>query len=101
MKEYRRLNPEKTRSAVLKARYGISAEEYADLLEKQHGRCAICSTEACNTGRRFAVDHDHHTKRVRALLCSNCNKGLGHFQDSQELLRNAAVYLDDHTHWQD
>lgn len=70
-------------------RYGLSEEEYADLLSEQSHACAICSERmdpAC-------VDHDHETGEVRGLLCSPCNTGLGLFRDDPELLRAAIAYL--------
>jgi dihydroorotase-like cyclic amidohydrolase len=45
--------------------------------------------------RALAVDHDHKTGKVRALLCRNCNTGLGNFQDSPELLKTAIQYLEE------
>lgn len=72
--------------------YGISYDEYIEMVEAQGGVCAICGN-GCSSGRRLAVDHDHETGRIRALLCGNCNKGLGNFQENEELLGRAAGYL--------
>jgi len=68
-------------------------QDYEDMFVRQGGVCALCY-EPCETGKRLAVDHDHTTGRIRSLLCSGCNTGLGKFRESQELLRNAADYLD-------
>lgn len=43
--------------------------------------------------RRLFVDHNHETKKVRGLLCTNCNAGLGMFKDSIEKLELAIDYL--------
>lgn len=66
-------------------KYGISLEERKAL----GNRCMICSKE---TGK-LCVDHDHTTGKVRGLLCDNCNKGLGLFQDLPVLLEKAINYL--------
>jgi hypothetical protein len=58
-------------------------------LARQLSECLICGVEA-----KLVVDHDHRTGMVRGGLCSNCNLGLGHFKDSPELLRFAALYLE-------
>jgi len=56
---------------------------------KSLNECIICGLEV-----PVVVDHDHKTGDVRGGLCTNCNLGLGHFKDSPELLRFAALYLE-------
>lgn len=73
-------------------RYGISQEQYNALFNEQKGACAICSEHP--ETRCLDVDHKHGTTKVRGLLCSRCNTGLGLFMDSPELLREAAFYLE-------
>jgi hypothetical protein len=90
--KYRGSNPDAGRGSHLKRHYGISLEDYDRMLKEQGGVCKICREE-CKTGRRLAVDHCHETGKVRGLLCYNCNRGLGHYQDSIELLQNATEYL--------
>lgn len=75
-------------------RLGLGIHGYVELLEKQGHRCAICKTTVPGNGHvRFVVDHDHKTGAARGLLCSNCNRGLGLFQDSISILLGAAAYL--------
>lgn len=63
----------------------------------QCGVCAICkepqSVLLKGELKRLAVDHCHKTKKIRGLLCDNCNKGLGLFKDKPELLNSASEYL--------
>ena len=80
-----------SRSYHLKRRYGISAAEVDVMLAEQGGRCAICEVAPAEH-----VDHDHVTGKVRALLCFNCNGGLGQFRDDPGLLRAAAGYVEHH-----
>jgi len=56
--------------------------------------CDICQQE-CPSGRSLALDHNHETKKIRGLLCCNCNRGLGLFKDSPTLLQKASEYLND------
>jgi len=85
-------------------RYGIEWEQYEKMLAEQGGVCAICQrppTGRGTSGQRLHVDHDHSCcpgnrscgKCVRALLCTNCNRGIGYFQDNPALLRVAINYL--------
>jgi hypothetical protein len=57
----------------------MSEREYADMLADQGGSCAICR-EACGTGRRLAVDHEHSSGRIRGLLCFRCNTSLARYE---------------------
>jgi len=72
--------------------YGIELEVYERLLLGQHGRCAICDLPP--RGKKpLGVDHDHKTNRMRGLLCDSCNRGIGLFCDSTDILKNAIRYL--------
>lgn len=82
----------KQRSDYLVKTYGITLAEYTAMSVAQGGLCAICRSP-CPTGRQLAVDHDHETGSVRGLLCANCNRGLGLFQDRANTLTAAAEYL--------
>jgi hypothetical protein len=92
-------NPEKrlkkSHREGLRKNYGMKPQDYADLLNAQAGRCAICKTD--NSGRKrdthFYVDHCHKTKKVRGLLCHNCNLGIGHLRDDISLVEAALRYL--------
>ena len=77
-----------------KAKYGITRAEFEARVNKQEGRCAICEAEK---GDKLRVDHDHETGEVRALLCANCNAGLGFLNDDPAQLRKAAKYLQAHS----
>ena len=88
---------------MLQRRYVISGEEYAAMLERQAGLCAICAMSADKEvwgadkrGGGLEVDQDHRSGAVRELLCNPCNRSLGGFQDSPELLRSAIEYLARH-----
>ena len=81
-----------SRTYHLTRRYGITAAEADHLLSQQGGLCAICRSAPAKH-----VDHDHATGVVRALLCFNCNGGLGQFKDDPDALRAAADYVEFHT----
>lgn len=72
---YYKRNSERTcetiRRARLKRLFGITWEQYDQMLSSQGGVCALCGDPP--KGKRLAVDHDHKTGKVRGLLCSFCN----------------------------
>lgn len=89
-----KLGPYGRKLSELKRVYGLSGEDYQNLVDRSMGRCAICGnffeperrSEPC-------IDHDHVTGEVRGLLCVYCNRGLGQFRDDPFILKNAIVYL--------
>jgi hypothetical protein len=85
-------NGDSERQRHLLKKYGVTFAIYRLMLAEQHGRCAICSRPE-PASRMFDVDHDHATGKVRGLLCTSCNRVLGHAGDSPERLRSAADYL--------
>jgi len=87
---------EAKRNAYFKFKYKMSLDERRQLLARQDDRCAICRTGLVDKGTHTHIDHCHETGKIRAILCTNCNRGLGHFQDSVELLEAAARYLKQH-----
>lgn len=62
---------------------------------EQQGKCGICNKHQSELDRTLAVDHCHNTGRIRGLLCSNCNLGLGHFKDVIENIESAIRYLNE------
>ena len=96
-------NPERShlsqRQRNLKHRFGVDLEWYEEQFKKQNYSCAICKTKTNKTvGDRqfwnFSVDHCHDSGKIRGILCNNCNRALGLFQDNPELLKKAASYVE-------
>ncbi|MET9801128.1 endonuclease domain-containing protein [Streptomyces sp. NPDC006368] len=90
------------RDAQRKALYQLPRGRYAEMPASQGGACAIRKQAGVN-GFALSVDHDHGCcpdsagicgKRVRGLVRTACNHGLGKLRDSPELLRAAAAYLE-------
>ncbi len=94
--EKRRKN---SRKIMLKSKYGLTLEQYENMLNSQGGVCAICSKpETSHSNKKgpvdsLRVDHCHKTGKVRGLLCSECNFGISKFDDSLGLMCLALAYL--------
>ena len=86
-----------SRKHNLKHRYGITEEQYDQMLVQQKHSCKICGhkPDKCQTqpDKPLYVDHCHQTKIIRGLLCHKCNVALGHMNDDPEQLERAASYL--------
>ena len=97
MREHRRKNPDYWRSVSLR-KYGITLEQYNQMLDAQGGVCAICKKPETakgnhGTARELAVDHCHDTGKVRGLLCSQCNTAIGKLTLADGTLESASQYL--------
>ena len=79
----------------VKKKYGLSKEQYYQMIEDQNSKCAICGVTFDDNDRKSStcVDHDHKTGKVRALLCHNCNIGIAKFSESSIILQSAIDYL--------
>lgn len=77
--------------------YGITLEERDKIIIKQNNKCKICKKSFDENKRRKypCVDHNHKTKKIRGILCDNCNKMLGHAKDNIEILKLAIKYIED------
>lgn len=73
-------------------KYGITSEEFALNIQAQNNLCAVCKKVLTDPHQ----DHCHTTGVNRGILCHNCNTGLGLFKDSPEVLRYAALYLENY-----
>lgn len=76
--------------------YRITAAEYEGIIERQRGKCPICSRDVrAAKGKGFPpVDHDHESGRVRGVLCHKCNLWLGILEQMEAgALERIAKYL--------
>lgn len=89
--QWRTENPEYRRTQGL-AIYGLTPDDYQQMLEDQNYVCAICGGNP-NPERWLCVDHNHETEEVRGLLCIGCNAGLGNFREDIDRMASAMCYL--------
>ena len=89
-REYRKNNTHAIRITSAANNYNITKERAEELYAQTN--CNICSRKLTSYKRKH-IDHCHETGRVRGILCSQCNVGLGMFQDDPERLAKAITYL--------
>jgi hypothetical protein len=87
-------------------KYGITPDEYLDMLKKQDNCCYICKSKDFGANKkRLSIDHNHSChpqgkgckKCIRKLLCHHCNAALGNAKDSIEILEKMISYLKEHS----
>lgn len=88
---------EHKRDLTLRRVYGITLQDYNQLLQQQDYKCAICFTPQIELDRSLAVDHNHNTGKVRGLLCGTCNRYVVMaLERPVTVLKSALDYLEAH-----
>ncbi len=82
-----------TRAAARKYGYQPCVATLEEIKAAFTGRCTICGVPEAELNKNLCMDHSHTTGEFRGWLCCNCNRGLGNFKDSEDILINALHYL--------
>lgn len=93
-RRWQQAHKERVRDNRFLRRYGLTPQQYSDLLTSQAGLCAICKCVLSAAAHGPQVDHCHESGNVRGLLCILCNTGLGKFREDPDMLRKALAYLE-------
>lgn len=80
----------------LKKDFGITYDEYTQILKEQEDKCAICGRTEEENKKMLAVDHCHKTKKNRALLCSSCNICIGFIEKNNLDIDKIKEYINKH-----
>lgn len=92
--EKRRIHtPKNYKDTWLKYTYGISIEDYEQMIIDQNECCAICGKQQNEFNKPLFIDHNHDTGEIRGLLCLKCNSGIGLLNDDPEIIQMALNYL--------
>lgn len=93
-------SPEKVWENGLWKKYKMTPDDWYAMRAHQDNSCLICATKFRDVNIQHhapdncCVDHCHSTGKIRGLLCSTCNLGIGYFRDRPAVLRKAADYLE-------
>ena len=82
----------KNKIGDVRGRYTLA--EIERIYDESKGACVICG--CVDLARNNSLDHCHKTGKLRGILCTRCNSGLGMFRDDASLLAKAAAYLSVH-----
>ena len=86
--------PKQRREAKFKRVYGITTDEYLEMLQIQNYKCVTCGKEHEETDQeKLRVDHCHTTGKVRGLLCHHCNISLGLLKENIQVLESLKAYV--------
>ena len=81
----------KQKKYLLQKKYGLTIAQKVQMLELQNYKCVGCNCPISEENSK--VDHCHITKKVRGILCNNCNLALGLVYDNISTLKNLIEYL--------
>ena len=91
-REAEKIAPDKN----LRRAYGISLDEYNEMITDQKGNCAMCGLTMEDEKNRPPVDHDHSKtglESVRGIVHTKCNLLIGIVEDNPDVLDKAREYL--------
>jgi hypothetical protein len=77
----------------LEKKYGLTLEQYNDMVAEQDNKCYLCGEEPSDIYGRLVVDHCHTTGKVRSLLCRMCNIHLSKVEACPDYLDRVVKYL--------
>jgi hypothetical protein len=90
-------DPNRARERGLKKNYGITLEQYRQLLALQNYACPICLEKFEPDNYSYSVDHAHsgvHRGKIRAITHSECNRSVLRAHEDSRQLRAAADLID-------
>ena len=90
-RKFRRREKRLRKMELIGRTYGLKEQDYEQMVAEQNNLCAICGKK--EEGKVLCIDHDHATGKVRGLLCSNCNIGLGNLKEDIQIFLAAIAYL--------
>lgn len=79
-----------------KLKYNITNEQYQLKLKEQNYSCVICNIHQDDYSKEFCIDHCHKTGKIRDLLCTQCNSGIGFFRENINVMKKAIAYMKKH-----
>ena len=85
-------NADKEKLRKLKSLFNLSEDDYNAMLSHANNACEICH----GTTGHLCVDHNHSNGKVRGILCTTCNFGIGHLEDNPAIIASAIDYLNKH-----
>ena len=91
-----RLYPSYSKVRRLWKKYKLAGDEYMYMIWKQNNKCAACEQIFNAKDRLPCVDHDHITREIRGLLCSQCNIALGLLGEDANKIIKLATYIAQH-----
>lgn len=89
-KEFRKRFPQKRRDWQLRKDYGITLNEYNEMVLAQNNSCRLCNISPI---KKPVVDHNHTTGKVRGIVCHGCNTLIGFFESRPQAIDNIKQYL--------
>jgi len=91
--DYKERQRQTKRRLARKHRYGIEQEDFERMVIERDGKCDMCHKVPTGKRKTLCIDHDHSTGKIRGLLCSACNNGLGFLGDNVDIPAKVQQYL--------